>query len=208
MTHILTHTENLQSHLAGALRSARWLYVFVLIPFYCFQQRKMWPFPCQQKLTHTGADCGADPHPDPHGETKDRSTWSKEFPTSSFLQQKCPQSLIYQRLEGFLSLGKDEVGGSNPPSSSKKKRHTFVCLFFFGAALLPRKSGRPRTGKPAEVSPSRSPFLAVCGGCAGNKVCGRSQNENHPTGWFFVFQIALFLFRFGEKCRLFDLHIF
>ena len=41
LTHILTHTENLQSHLAGALCSARWLYAFVLIPFYCFQQRKM-----------------------------------------------------------------------------------------------------------------------------------------------------------------------
>ena len=110
------------------MRSARWLYVFVLIPFYCFQQRKMWPFPCQQKLTHTGADCGADPHPDPHGETKDRSTWSKEFPTSSFLQQKCPQSLIYQRLEGFLSLGKDEVGGSNPPSSSTQLPPKSKCL--------------------------------------------------------------------------------
>jgi len=41
LTHILTHTENLQSHLAGALRSAQWLYFFVLIPFHCFQQRKM-----------------------------------------------------------------------------------------------------------------------------------------------------------------------
>ena len=59
-----------------------------------------------------------DPHRDPHGETSGRNTWSKAFSTSSFLRQKCPQSLIYQRLEGFLSLGKDEVGGSNPPSSS------------------------------------------------------------------------------------------
>ena len=62
----------------------------------------------------------SDPHRDPHGETSGRNTWSKAFSTSSFLRQKCPQSLIYQRLEGFLSLGKDEVGGSNPPSSSKK----------------------------------------------------------------------------------------
>ncbi len=61
-----------------------------------------------------------DPHRDPHGETNGWSTCSKEFSTSSFLRQKRPQSLIYQRLEGFLSLGKDEVGGSNPPSSSKK----------------------------------------------------------------------------------------
>ena len=126
------------------MRSARWLYVFVLIPFYCFQQRKMWPFPCQQKLTHTGADCGADPHPDPHGETKDRSTWSKEFPTSSFLQQKCPQSLIYQRLEGFLSLGKDEVGGSNPPSSSKKScflSKTGLFLYFFANLICGSQRG-------------------------------------------------------------------
>ena len=118
MTHILTHTENLQSHPAGALLSARWLYAFVLIPFHCFQQRKMRPFHCQRKLTHTDDAGGSDPHRDPHGEMSGRNTWSKEFPTSSFLQQKCPQSLTYQRLEGFLSLGKDEVGGSNPPSSS------------------------------------------------------------------------------------------
>ena len=32
--------------------------------------------------------------------------------------QKRPQTLMPQRLEGILSLGKDEVGGSNPPSSS------------------------------------------------------------------------------------------
>ena len=137
MTHILTHTENLQSHLAGALRSARWLYAFVLIPFYCFQQRKMRPFPCQRKLTHTGADCGADPHRDPHGETSERNTWIKEFLTSSFLGQKRPQTLMPQRMEGILSLGKDEVGGSNPPSSSKKHRKLrFSVLFCCKNALL------------------------------------------------------------------------
>ena len=32
---------------------------------------------------------------------------------------KRPQTLMPQRLEGILSLGKDEVGGSNPPSSSR-----------------------------------------------------------------------------------------
>ena len=32
--------------------------------------------------------------------------------------QKRPQTLMPQRMEGILSLGKDEVGGSNPPSSS------------------------------------------------------------------------------------------
>lgn len=61
-----------------------------------------------------------DPHFDPHRETSGRNTWSKAFPTSFFLGQKRPQSLIPQRLEGILSPGKDEAGGSNPPSSSKK----------------------------------------------------------------------------------------
>ena len=59
---------------------------------------------------------------DPHAEMREENTWSKVFPTSFFLRQKRPQSLIYQRLEGILSLGKDEAGGSNPPSSSKKHR--------------------------------------------------------------------------------------
>ena len=137
MTHILTHTENLQSHLAGALRSARWLYAFVLIPFHCFQQRKMRPFHCQRMLTHTDDAGGSDPHRDPHGETSGRNTWSKEFPTSSFLGQKRPQTLMPQRLEGILSLGKDEVGGSNPPSSSKKHRKLrFSVLFCCKNALL------------------------------------------------------------------------
>jgi len=102
------------------LRSARWLYAFVLIPFHCFQQRKMRPFHCQRKLTHTGADCGADPHRDPHGEMSGRKQWSKRAATSSFLDKKPPKSLVQQGLEGSTAVGKDEVGGSNPPSSSKK----------------------------------------------------------------------------------------
>ena len=71
-----------------------------------------------------------DPHRDPHGETNGRSTWSKAFSTSSFLRQKRPQTLMPQRLEGFLSLGKDEVGGSNPPSSSKKHRKLRFSVLF------------------------------------------------------------------------------
>ena len=144
MTHILTHTENLQSHPAGALRSARWLYAFVLIPFHCFQQRKMRPFPCQRKLTHTDDAGGSDPHRDPHGETSGRNTWSKEFPTSSFLGQKRPQTLMPQRLEGILSLGKDEVGGSNPPSSSKKScflSKTGLFLYFFANLICGSRCG-------------------------------------------------------------------
>lgn len=36
--------------------------------FYCFQQRKMRPFHCQRKLTHTDDAGGSDPHRDPHVE--------------------------------------------------------------------------------------------------------------------------------------------
>ena len=62
------------------------------------------------------------------------NTWSKEFPISSFLGQKRPQTLMPQRLEGILSLGKDEVGSSNLPSNSKKscflsKTGLLLCLF-------------------------------------------------------------------------------
>ena len=130
-------TAKIKSRRAGELFSARWLYTFSKVPFYCLQQRKMERFSPRQKLTHTDALCGADPHLDPHGETSGRNTWSKAFSTSSFLRQKCPQSLIYQRLEGFLSLGKDEVGGSNPPSSSKKHRKLrFSVLFCWKNVLL------------------------------------------------------------------------
>jgi len=34
-------------------------------------------------------------------------------------QQKCPESTGKRYSRGIQSLGKDEVGGSNPPSSSK-----------------------------------------------------------------------------------------
>ena len=93
---------------------------------YCLQQRKTQRFSRHRKLTHTGADCGADPHRDPHGEANGRNTWSKEFSTSSFLRQKCPQSLIYQRLEVFLSLGKDEVSRLNLHSSTRKSYNSKV----------------------------------------------------------------------------------
>ena len=36
------------------------------------------------------------------------------------LEQKGPESVETQGLEGSQSVGKDEVGGSNPPSSSRK----------------------------------------------------------------------------------------
>ncbi|MBP3632727.1 MAG: hypothetical protein J6I99_06945, partial [Oscillospiraceae bacterium] len=50
--------------------------------------------------------------------------------TSSFLGKKRPQTLMPQRMEGILSLGKDEVGGSNPPSSSKKHRKLRFSVLF------------------------------------------------------------------------------
>ena len=39
---------------------------------------------------------------------------------SAFLEQKCPQSAIWRRFEGGVSVGKDEVSSSNLDSSSKK----------------------------------------------------------------------------------------
>ena len=37
-----------------------------------------------------------------------------------FTEQKGPETAEHQRFPGLQSVGKDEVGGSNPPSSSKK----------------------------------------------------------------------------------------
>ncbi|WP_417307095.1 hypothetical protein, partial [Dysosmobacter sp.] len=56
----------------------------------------------------------------------------------SFLRQKRPQTLMPQRLEGILSLGKDEVGGSNPPSSSKTETTRQGGFLFWQAALRSR----------------------------------------------------------------------
>ena len=39
---------------------------------------------------------------------------------SAFLEQKCPQSAMWRRFEGGVSVGKDEVSSSNLDSSSKK----------------------------------------------------------------------------------------
>lgn len=79
-----------------------------------------------------------DPHLDPHGETTGWNTWSKEFPISSFLGQKHPQSLTNQGLGGLLSLGKDEVTSSNLVSSSRTTPEIFgfrVFSFDFGNFL-------------------------------------------------------------------------
>ncbi len=43
---------------------------------------------------------------------------------------KTPAKPYIPRLEGFLSLGKDEAGGSNPPSSSKKHRKLRFSVLF------------------------------------------------------------------------------
>ena len=46
------------------------------------------------------------------------------------LEQKWPESVGNQGLEGSQPVGKDEVGGSNPPSSSRKhlKSSDFGCF--------------------------------------------------------------------------------
>ena len=67
-----------------------------------------------------------------------------------------------------------------------------MCLFFFEAALLLRKSGRLRRvierewGNPSKVPPSHSPFLAMCRG-ADNKACGQSQKETPSVRMVFSF---------------------
>ena len=57
-------------------------------------------------LTHTGKEAGGDSGAD-------------RTERIIFVEQKGLETAKYQWLLGFLSLGKDEVGGSNPPSSSK-----------------------------------------------------------------------------------------
>ena len=44
---------------------------------------------------------------------------------SAFLEQKCPQSAMWRRFEGGVSVGKDEVPSSNLGSSSRKS--SFSC---------------------------------------------------------------------------------
>ena len=51
---------------------------------------------------------------------------------------KTPTKPLYQRPEGILSLGKDEVGGSNPPSSSKTEATRQGGFLFWQAALRSR----------------------------------------------------------------------
>ena len=53
-----------KSHPTGTQFSAGWRYAFTGVFFYCLQQRKMQRFTRHRKLTHTGADGGADQHPD------------------------------------------------------------------------------------------------------------------------------------------------
>ena len=136
-----------------------WLYTLFRVSLYRPQQCKIQRFPLHQKLPHTGADCGSDPRRDPHEETSGRNTWNKAFSTSSFLGQKRPQTLMPQRMEGILSLGKDEVGGSNPPSSSKKHRKLrFSVLFCCKNALL---DVGQNVGQPPD--PHRDPHAEMRG---------------------------------------------
>ena len=44
-------------------------------------------------------------------------------------------------------------------------------------------------GNPSKVSPSHSPFLAMCRG-ADNKICTQSQKKHHPSGWCFLFGMS------------------
>ena len=59
------------------------------------------------KLTHTA-------------KTADGISGADRTENLVFLEQKGPDTAEHQRFPGFQSVGKDEVGGSNPPSSSIK----------------------------------------------------------------------------------------
>ena len=52
------------------------------------------------------------------------STFASVFP-----EHKGPRSTEKRHSEGWQSVGKDEVGGSNPPSSSMKARNYKVTGF-------------------------------------------------------------------------------
>ena len=69
-------------------------------------------------LTHTGKGADAD-------------NGAKSVFDLILLEQRWPESVENQGLEGSQSVGKDEVGGSNPPSSSNKylKSSDFRCFF-------------------------------------------------------------------------------
>ena len=66
-----------------------------------------------------------DPHADPHGERTVRSQGAKSAADLILLEQKGPESVETQGLEGSQPVGKDEVGGSNPPSSSRKSPFSY-----------------------------------------------------------------------------------
>ncbi len=48
-----------------------------------------------------------------------------------YLEQKGPETAEHQQFPGFQSVGKDEVGSSNPPSSSNYKRSNLTVWVLF-----------------------------------------------------------------------------
>ena len=67
------------------------------------------------------------------GKRADGNNGVKSAADLIFLEQKGPESVENQGLEGSQPVGKDEVGGSNPPSSSRKpwSRNGSRVLFLF-----------------------------------------------------------------------------
>ena len=87
------------------------------------------------------------------------------------LEQKEPKSPQPQRVEGPQSVGKDEVGGSNPPSSSKNPRKLqfsgiFCCKkLFCGVAQKFRPTPRPTSAQVPDHSlhpGGQSSLLSLC----------------------------------------------
>ena len=97
-----------------------------------------------------------------------------------------------QRLEGILSLGKDEVGGSNPPSSSKKKRHTFVCLFFLELHFCRAKVAAREQGNPQRFPPHTPPSLRYAEGVRATKSVDDRKTKTTRQGGFLFFKLRRF----------------
>ena len=74
---------------------------------------------------------------DPHAEMREENTWSKVFPTSFFLRQKRPQSLIYQGWKPFCHLARMRSAVRIRPAAPKSIEN-FGSRCFFAAPAKTR----------------------------------------------------------------------
>ena len=113
-----------------------------------------------------------DPHRDPHGETNGRSTWSKEFPTSSFLRRKRPQSLYTNGRRAFYHLVRMRSAVRIRPAAPKRKPPGRV-VFCFGK-LRCGVEVYPRRGKSSQQLQKFPPKPKGLGGFCYSRPAGKS----------------------------------